>query len=257
MKNLFLIPTITLLFFSCNSNGLTKKSQFDSIAPIDTTCQREVNSAKTDFLKGKMTYCHFIGMLTRPFRNENEMVALLKQYNINYKTELVSDVITDQTEGCYCDFMSEKIGEHFGSHFIDSLMNISDSIYLAKHISDTFQYMSCDTWARYPGDSDSNQTQQCAILQAQLDAKMKYPNGYIRRRNSEISAFADVDFIVNKAGEATIEGYNFLFGVNSNHRYERDFERQIAKIVKKDGWTSGQVRKQKVISNCVLRIFFE
>ena len=245
------------IFFSCHQHGPVRLSRFDSIAPIDTTCKHDVNLAKADFLNGKLTYCHFIGMITPSFRNESELITELRKYNIGYRTELRSDVITDQTQGCYCDFMSDKINERYGNNFIDSLLNVSDSMFLVKHINDTFSYTDCDTWARYPKDPDSSKTEQSAALQEQCDSLIKYPVGYVKRADPNESAFVNVYFVVTKIGEATIVGYHFLFDAKSNNKYQAYFKRQIDKIVKIQGWTPAEIRKQKVTSEYTLRVYFK
>jgi hypothetical protein len=74
----------------------------------------------------------------------------------------------------------------------------------------------------------------------------------------DASAFADVYFVVNKVGEAKIVGFNFLFDIKENYRFEGDLERQIEKIiVPRDGWVPAEIRGQQVNSNRVLRVFFE
>lgn len=254
MNTIFSLFAASLLFFSFHHH-VSKEN--DSIASIDTTCSSEINKAKEDILNGKLTYCHYFGMFSRPFRNEKEMIALLKQFNISYKPEIISDVITDQNEGCYCAFMTEKIKDLFGIHFIDSLENKADSIYLTQHINDTIPYTNCDTWARYPGTADNSEREQCSVLQRQFDAHFKYPTGYKISDDNETSAFVDVSFLINKAGQAQIIGYDFLFDIEENHLYEEYFKRNIDKLVKKTGWMPAKIRRQKVVSDCVLRIFLQ
>lgn len=198
-----------------------------------------------------------MGMITPSFRNESELIAELRKYNITYRTELISDVITDQTQGCYCDFMSDKINERYGNNFIDSLLNVSDSMFLVEKINDTISFTHCDTWARYPKDPESSKTEQSAVFQEQCDSLIKYPIGYIKRVDPNESAFVNVYFVVTKIGEAAIVGYHFLFDTESNNKYKAYFKRQIEKIVKKQGWTPAEIRKQKVTSEYTLRVYFE
>jgi hypothetical protein len=197
---LIVVFCLSVIFYSCHSRVPVRLSRFDSIASIDTTCKQEVNLANADFLKGKLTYCHFIGMLTPSFRNETEFIAALRKYNISYRTESVSDDITDQTQGCYCDFMRDRISDHYGNHFIDSLLNVSDCIYLAKHINDTISCTLCDVWPRYPGDSESNRNEESRTFQKQCDSRIKYPSGYTKKADPNKSAFVNICFIITKTG---------------------------------------------------------
>ena len=45
--------------------------------------------------------------------------------------------------------------------------------------------------------------------------------------------------------------------IQGSYRFGEYFGRQIEKIVQKDGWTPAEIRKQKVNSMLVLRVFFE
>jgi hypothetical protein len=196
-------------------------------------------------------------MLSPSFRNESELITELKKCNITYRAESTSDVITDQTEGCYCDFMSDKISERYGNNFIDSILNVSDSIYLVNNINDTISYTNCDSWPHYPNDPDSSNSEQSSVFQEQCDSMIRYPAGYMKKIDPNGSAFVNIYFVITKIGEATIVGYHFLFSADSNKKYEVYFKRQLDKIVKKKGWTPAEIRKQKVTSEYTLRVYFK
>ena len=78
------------------------------------------------------------------------MDSLLNKVGIWYREEITSDLIfEDQTQGCYCDFVKEQIDAKFGKTFIDSLLNVSDSLYVLSNLNDTCYYASCDTRPNY------------------------------------------------------------------------------------------------------------
>lgn len=258
MRLLFLFYLVSLCCGACHQTKRVRPSRFDSIAPIDTTCQREVIAARAAILKGNLTYCHFIGMMTTPVRNEKEFINELRKYDISYRTELVSDVVTDQTQGCFCDLMQDEIRARYGVNFIDSIQNVSDSLFLIDHISDTISYMECDAPARYPADPDSSHDEFSLVLQQHCDSLIKYPVGYIKAdSNLNESNFVNVYFVVTNRGDAAIDGYNFLFSAKGNNQFQVYFKQQIQKIVKKRGWVPAQIRKQPVTSENTLRIYFE
>src|SRR5690606_31339506 len=212
-----------------------------------------------DVQKGKLTFCHFAGnMLYEPLRSGNEMDSLLNNFGIGYKEEMTSDVIFEgQTQGCYCDFMKEQIDNKFGKTFIDSLLNVSDSLYVQNNINDTFYYANCDTRPNYPTDTDMHPDEFSEIFQKDFEKSIKYPAGYIKRPNYDSSAFVDVHLYVDKSGNAVITGYWFLFDMKTNHKYEKHFEREIQKIMRNKGWTPATIRNQKVNSDMVMRLGFD
>jgi hypothetical protein len=226
---------------------------------VDTTCLEEIKKARQDKQNGKLAYCHFAGsMLYEPLRSAREMDSLLKKAGIGYKEEITSDVIFEnQTQGCYCDFMKEQIDDRFGKSFIDSLINLSDRLYVQNNINDTFYYASCDTRPNYPADTGINPDEYSEVFQSDIERDIKYPTGYIKRPNYDSSAFVDVHLYVDKVGNAFINSYWFLFDMKTNHRYERYFEREIEKAMRKTGWTPATIRNQKVNSDMVMRLYFD
>src|SRR5688572_20264949 len=129
MRIILFLTVLAITFSSCNDTT-GSKGRFDSISETDTTCLKAVKKARADMQADKLTYCHSAGsLLYEPLRSGNEMELLLHQFGISYQEEITSDVITTgQTQGCYCDFMKEYIDSRFGPSFIDSLLNISDSL---------------------------------------------------------------------------------------------------------------------------------
>jgi len=153
--------------------------------------------------------------------------------------------------------MKEQIDKKFGKAFIDSLLNLSDSLYVQNNINDTFYYATCDTRPNYPSDTDTNPDEYSEVFQSDFDKSIKYPVGYIKRPNYDSSAFVDVHLYVDKEGQAVITGCWFIFDIKKNHKYENYFEREIAKAMKKKGWTPATIRNQKVNSDMVMRLGFD
>lgn len=256
MRLSFFLTALIVTLYSCTTKT---QSRFDNISKTDTTCLKAVKKAKTDVQKGELTFCHFAGsLLYNPLRSGDEMDSLLKTFGIDYKEEITSDVIFEgQTQGCYCDFMKEQIDNKFGKTFIDSLLNVSDSLYVRNKINDTFYYANCDTRPNYPSDTDTHPDEYSEIFQSDFEKSFKYPVGYIKRPNYDSSAFVDVHLYVDKSGNAVITDYWFLFDMKTNHKYEKYFEKEIEKAMRKKGWTPATIRNQKVNSDMVMRLGFD
>ncbi len=258
MRLLLLLAVFIVLIISCK-HILKQTSRFDNISKSDTTCLKSLKRAKDDIIKGRLTYCYYAGsLLYNSLRSFHEMDSLLNVFGLEYIEEMTSDVIySGQTQGCYCDYMNETIGVKYGTKFIDSLLNLSDSLYVLNNIAGIFYYENCDTQPNYPTDTDTHHDEYSEIFQKDLDTVLKYPTGYIKRPNYDSSAFVDINLYVDKEGNATITGYWFLFGMKSNHRFENYLKRVINMTMKKSGWTAATIRNQKVNSDMVMRLYFE
>ena len=246
----------TIIFCNCNG-GKTQKSRFDNIPATDTTCLKEVEIAKKHFAKGKLVYCYDVGsLLYEPLRSEKEMEQLLREYNIDYRNEMSSDVIIEgQTELCYCEFMREKIAAKYGENFIDSLLNISDSLFVFQNPLDTFYYAQCDTRPRYPTENEYDHGEECYGIQGRFEKTVKYPKGYIK--NEKDNSFVNVRFIVNKEGKASDVTFGFRSSNQQNKKHEKYFEQLIKPLIENTKWQPATIRKQQVISDMAIRIYLE
>ena len=251
MKLQKILLILSLFLYSC---GGSNKSQFDNIPASDTTCIKEVQSAKKDFAQGKLVYCHYAGsLLYVSLRSENEMIELLNKYNISYKNEITSDLVYEgQTQGCYCEFMREKITKKHGQNFIDSLLNVSDSLFVSKNLLDTFYYAECDTYPRYP--NGNHNTEFIDELQSAFYEKIKDMKGYVKIKNDRENAFVNVGFVVNKEGKVSDISFLFVFYNEEDEKYKAYFESQIKQLIEETKWEPATIRKQKVISDMNVRI---
>jgi hypothetical protein len=258
MRFLLLVTAFTGLVISCKQNQ-KQASRFDNTPQVDTTCLKALKKAKNDIENGKLTYCHDAGsLLYISLRSSHEMGLLLDSLELGYTEQMTSDVVyPDQTQGCYCDYMNERIQTKYGVTFIDSLLNLSDSLYVLNNMADTFYYGNCDTNPNYPGDMDTHHDEFSRIFQQDLERTLEYPTGYIKISNPDSSAFVNVDLYVDKEGNASITGYWFLFDMKVNHKYEDYFKNIISKAMKKTGWTPATIRNQKVNSDMVMRLYFD
>lgn len=254
MKKITLI-LICITFISCDFVKKQNKSKFDNISKEDTTCIKDINDAKIDIQKGKLIYCYTMGdLLYHGLRSEKELTLALKQNNIEFRGVIVSDVEYENQTHCYCEFMEEKIQEKYGKRFIDSILVLSDKLYLKNSINDTLYYADCDKYPNYPNENSEYQDEEYSeVLQNELEKKITYSKGYIKKKKHDDSAFVDIHFYVNKKGEAKILSFWFRFYVETNQKYKRDLEAEIKKYIKTENWTPAQIRGENVNSDMNLR----
>lgn len=257
MKKLFLIFLSTLLI-SCQFEKKPKGGFFEFVSKTDTTCLNEISEAKKDLEEEKLTYCHYSGNIYSHYlRSEKELIQILKENNIAFRNEGSSCIVYEgQTQHCYCKLMEEKINQKYGEKFIDSLLITADEKFLASHINDTMHYPDCDRRPNYPNDKDDSEDEYSEVLQHEIDRTLIYPKGYIKRTNNN-SAFVNISFYVDKYGNAKIISFWFLFDIESNHKFEKYFESELNRIIKKNNWKPAQMRKQNVNSDMVMRYGFE
>jgi hypothetical protein len=251
MKNKFFLIILVLIFISCERNG---GPALGYISKKDTTCLKEVAEAKAAIKKNKLTFCNYTGdILFVKLRCQNEMTRLLAKYNIEFRNEGSSCIVyEDQTEHCYCKMMEYEIKQKYGEHFMDSLLETADKMWLTNNIDSMFDYAECDERPNYPGDTD-NTNEYSKVLQKELKDKITYPQAYKKRPDYDTSAFVDITFNVSRDGRAKIDSFYFLFDIDSNHKFEKYLEGQIDEHIKKTGWQPAKIRNQKVNSDMVFR----
>ncbi|MEN2402464.1 hypothetical protein GKZ90_0021925 [Flavobacterium sp. MC2016-06] len=255
MKKIILI-LISITLVSCDFAKKQNKSKFDHISEKDTTCLNDIIEAKNDIQKGKLVYCHTMGgLLYHGLRSEKELTLVLKRNNIEFRGIVVSDVEDKNQTHCYCSFMREMISEKYGKKFIDSILTVSDKLYLKNSVNDTLYYADCDIRPKYPNDTSKYQDDFSIVLQKEVETKITYPKDYKKRRinNDSAYAFVDIRFYVNKKGKATIANFNFQFDLQTNHKFDKELKEEIKKYLKTEKWKPAQIRGQNVNSDMVFR----
>jgi len=257
MKKIILI-LIGLTLVSCDFVKKQNKSKFDNISEKDTTCLNDIKDAKLDIQKGKLVYCYNLGSITHhSLRSEEELTSILKQINIEFRNVASSDIDYENQTHCYCEFMKEKITEKYGEKIIDSILVLSEKLYLKNSINDTLYYADCDKRPNYPNDNSEYQGEFSEVLQNELEKKITYPKGYIKKPNRNFSAFVDIYFYVNKKGEAKIQSFWFNFDIKTNNKFKNYLESEIKKYIKTENWTPAQIIGENVNSDMNLRFYLK
>ena len=256
-STLVLLFTLLLASIDCNDKSKRQKSMEEDVHPSDSACKAEIAIAKSDIKNKKFVYCNYVGnIIYQALRAENEMQSLLKENGIEYYNERSPCVIEENRNyHCYCEFMQEKINEKFGKKFTDSLLDIADSLYVFRNLSDTFHYSKCDTWPRFPGEYED--MEYSYKLQDTFNAKVKYPKDYIYAKNYDDNGFVDVSFIVDKNGNVSDLGFRFIYEHEKNEKHEAYFMSVIEPLITEIKWQPATIRNQIVISDMNIRIEFK
>jgi hypothetical protein len=254
---------ILVIAISCQPSD-KKAGRFDNIAKTDTTCLQELEAAKKDFKEGKLIYCSNSGFFG--LRCKKEMVELLAPYNITLEYAYpVCIRFEGQTEHCYYYFMQDQIENKYGKTFIDSLLYIADSMYISKHLDDTYDYTQWDEGPLFPGDKKTDQPNlinHCG-LQAEFEKLVQYPDAYEYKADSTSIAMVNVYLKVDEFGNAKAKIADFIFW-NSKTKKD-DFNKEVckpfAKIIltriEKTKWTSAKIKSFNVKSESELFISFK
>ena len=255
-----LIFSFLFLLFTCTSKKEEKSAFERSVPKKEKECLKKINEAKKDISEGNIYFCDNSEWLSIGYRSHEERIELLKKYNIIHSFVGSTDIIGDMDDGinCYGKFMREKIDEKYGSHFIDSIFNVADELWFSKHINDTINYYYCDSKALYPGDTeDRSDDEYSKTLSQELRNKLIYPEGYVKNASVDYPNYVNISFDVDKYGNAKIRRYDFNFNSESKKQYEKYFENQLGKYIKKTEWTPAQIRGQNVNSDRTIRFYFE
>ena len=248
-----------LLFFSCTSKKEEKSVFEQSVPRNEKECLKRINEAKKDISEGKIYFCDNSGITSTGYRSNKERIELLKKYNIIHSFVGSPIVFRDLDDdiNCYCKFMREKIDEKYGSHFIDSIVGAADEQWVNNHINEMFIYFMCDIRPNYPGDTDDYPDEYSEVLNQDIKSKLVYPKEFIKSTNLDNRSFVEISFEVYKNGDAKITGYWFYFKPEQNEQYEKYFEQQIGKYIKKTGWTPAKIRNHNVNSTMNMRFYFD
>ena len=259
MKIKLLILNTILILFSCHSQKEEKGAFERSVPRKEKECLKRINDAKKDIREGKIYFCAFDWEAVPGRRSFEERIELLEKYNIIHSFVGSTDILRDMDDevNCYCKFMREKIDEIYGNHFIDSIFKVADELWLAKYINDTIDDHYCDVVALYPGDTDGRMNEYSEALNQDIRNNLIYPKEYVKGASLDNPNYVSIYLDINKNGNAKIRGYDFRFNAESKKQYEKYFEKQLDKYIKKTGWTPAQIRGQNVNSDRYIRFYFE
>lgn len=262
IKVLVICVLSTVLFLSC---GQSRKGEsiLDNISKTDTTCWKELKKAEIDFEKGRLIYCNYQILL----RCENEMTGLLKKFNIDLENRVTSDVIVPgHRDGCYCDYMQEKIDNRFGKVFSDSLLYVADSMYISSHLYEVFDNRSnrssWDNPPMFPGDTVYDQTNHSG-LQKEFEKLVKYPDGYRYTKGENSLAMLQVYLDIDEKGKATVTNTQFVFWDSRTNEEDynkgcRSYLKNIAiSLIEKTTWKPATIKSFNVKSKNDIFIYLE
>ncbi|MWB96066.1 hypothetical protein GON26_17000 [Flavobacterium sp. GA093] len=255
-----LLLLVFIVLQSCNQNK--KKSFIDKVHPDDRYCFDEIERAKKDIQKAKLVHCHYAGGIGfHVLRSKTELDSLLRLYKIDFEYTGSSDIEEpNKTQGCYCSLMQENIEKKFGGKFIDSVSLVADSLYIVKHLDQTYSYMDYErSWDKpplYPNDSTYDASNHSG-LQASFEKAVQYPAGYIFKNNKNSSASIYIDMFVNEKGEGKINTLSLHFDHEKNKNYTPYFRRLATQLIEEVTWTPAKIANVSVKSKNLIYIYLK
>lgn len=228
---------------SCRQASISK---FDNIPQNDTFCLKEVTKAKADIDKSKLVYCNF--EFFPQLRCEKEMTEALKHFNITYENEVASDLIVEGfTNNCYCGYMQEQIDKKFGKKFTDSLLYVSDSIYISKNLDKVYDYSGWDKSPVFPEDNESDPVNHPGLERA-FEKRFIYPKDYRYKSNDSSYSMVQVFVDIDNNGKATLDSCLFHFW--DSRTKEQDFnkssrpimEKTFKSLIEETRWTPAKIK---------------
>ena len=253
-----LLLLLLFVYYLCKE----KKSAFEHSVPRnETSCLRRIELAKKDIREGRLTFCDTVDdYYSRYDREDKEKTELLEKYNITYgRTSFYPryyEECLDKDVNCYCTFMREKIDEKYGSHFIDSIMDAADELFVQRNIDARFGEKMCDVRPVYPDDTETKNGLSFAFSK-DLKNLLVHSVGLYKSKNEDNRGYIDIWINVDKDGTANIHDYILTLRNDSALKYEAYLGSQLERIVKKTGWTPGKIRGQKVYSIREIEFLFD
>lgn len=253
MFKIFVYSLFIGLMASCGTKKIV--SFEERVRQTDTICRQEIAEAKADLSNHKIVLCNYVGNIIRVSqRAEKEMDSLLRLFNIEYRDESSPcEVQANRTYHCYCEMMQEQINMKFGTGFTDSLLSLADSLYIMKHLKDTFELMTWDMPPVFPGDIIYDQTNHSGLQEA-FDKLIIYPNGYKFRDGENSMASIQIKINITQEGKAKVNDIQFLFwnnkleNLDNNKRFYSYFQRNAASLIENTTWRPAKAKSFNVAS---------
>jgi hypothetical protein len=196
-------------------------------------------------------------------RSEKEMEELLKKNNIHFVNEFKSDIIIDgQHEDCYCSYMQKQIEKLYGDRFIDSLLFLSDSIYISKNQDQVYDYTNWDKPPVYPGDKKLDAINHSGLQRA-FEKLVHYPDNYIYKTDENSLAHVKIYLDIDEYGKANAKIAEFIFWnskiniQNYNTQIYKQVENIIIPLIEQTKWTPAKIKSFNIKSKNEIFIYLK
>ncbi len=231
-----------------------------NVKTTDTLCLRDIERANRQLSGDSLVFVAVMGSFGPILRYENELAALCKENGLKYELELGGCLVWEgQTQGCYKDYLDNKLIEKHGLNFKAGLHKKANDLYLANHLNDTISGWDCDKEPTYIGKRISPTGITIAI---NLPVKEKR-NKWTSTKNPMFAVYrphVDLGFVIDKNGDVSnFTLVDFVPARQENEAYkERLFELAIKEI--KDNyskWKPGEINGVRLNTTYVLRVEFK
>ncbi len=268
MKKLFFFLSFTIAF-SCTKkakeqndvkkvHAVTQENKSDSIltiignvSPNDDGCIGEIERAKWDLEKNRLTYYVWKEPITYG-RYSDELKELLEPLGV--KCEMLSGLgncipLVNSRPGCYFEYMNAGIKHKFKKGLIDSLETQAMKTYIAKNIDNVIAYIDIVSEAKFYSKSKTYKTQR-EDIQRDFMKGFVYPKNF-NKNNPWKASFG---FIIHRNGSIKTPYIDIKFGNKNDKQFEEYFKKEIGNFIIKSKWTIYQIEDLKLDSEVHLTI---
>lgn len=249
-KILTFIIILTLIGCSNEQNKISTSTEekaqiFDDIKPpklfyvnfSDENCQIQIDNAKKEVKREKYKFIDplDIGMI----RYDDEMEELLANYKIEYSPSGPNCTLEQE---CYAYYMDSIIQVKFGSKFISSIREKSDSLFLSKWKTKDYMYWNIDeipSYSKYPAGEF-------------ISERLNFSNGWDTIPIKFQRQYLTLEMLISNEGKLKEWKFDDQYNVKkTNLHLIPDLKDQISEVVNKmDEWNPGILSSKRV--NCRL-----
>ncbi|HLP10509.1 MAG TPA: hypothetical protein VK177_01185 [Flavobacteriales bacterium] len=211
----------------------------------DTACQTEIEEAKAEIKRGKIYFCNYQGM-SGPPRYDAFIREAAKEFKLEYRDELVSDVVVEGIEeNCFCRYMDTYRYRHFPKDIEEKIEKKADSLFMLSLSTDTIEAWDCDV-----------RIDETFIYES-IDRQINYKNISIERNDREYP-FVRAWFVIDTTGKMFFQDMYWVDSTGLDEKEMLNLGRQFAKAAKKTKTTFVcNVLKRKTNAYYTLQYWFD
>ncbi|TRX34095.1 hypothetical protein [Flavobacterium restrictum] len=265
-KWIFFIIASTIIFLSCkqdlrsyetNEIKLVKMEIQEDLetyishpASNDKICLIEIEKAKQDISRGKISFCMPSGEGNHELRQEKYIKILCEKHGIFFKYEEMNDAINKSgRQGCYKAYMDSFLAKKYGKNFKKSVLENADQILIKSN--DTINSYFCDIKPVIKGIDLQDESIEVKINSTLKNQLVKDNLGYLPTIN--------LIFFIDKKGSLSdfyLDSFNDN-KKNSNIKFKNQLLiTAIEELKKYKKSEPGKIKDKNVITKNSVRIIF-
>ena len=219
------------------------------VSPNDFNCISEIEIAKSEIKKNKLTYYVWKDRITAG-RYVDELQKLLNPYNI--KCAKISGLgncipLVNSRANCYFDYMNAAIKNKFKKGLMDSLENQAIKTYAKNNLNDVLVYLDDTLKVKFYPNSKTYKTQR-ENIERDFIKNFTYPENF----NKDDLWQASISFIIHRDSSIKISYIHVSFNNENNKPFTSYFEKAIEDFIIKTDWIAYRLDDIKLDSEIFL-----